>query len=137
MTVFRVILVHIFPHLEWIHICQYSVRMREDADQNTTEYGHFSRGEFLLLDFLWWLNASLLPMINLSTNWLLIYFRPKQYLGSNVCFSSFRCSRCYASCTISWKISTMQTGACFLYVQGYNECLFLLLSYVALDSDFE
>ena len=34
MFVFGVILVHIFP---------YSVRMRENADQNNSEYGHFLR----------------------------------------------------------------------------------------------
>ena len=34
MSVFGVILVHIFP---------YSVRMRENADQTNSEYGHFSR----------------------------------------------------------------------------------------------
>ena len=36
MPVFGVILVRIFP---------YSVRMRENADQNDSEYGHFSRSE--------------------------------------------------------------------------------------------
>ena len=49
MSVFGVILVRIFPHLDWIwrdtEISPYSVRMRENADQNNSEYGHFSRSE--------------------------------------------------------------------------------------------
>ena len=36
VSVFGVILVRIFPHSDWI---------RENADQNNSEYGHFSRGE--------------------------------------------------------------------------------------------
>ena len=38
MYVFGVILVHIF---------QYSVRMRENADQNISEYEHFLRSEYV------------------------------------------------------------------------------------------
>ena len=38
MSVFGVILVHKFPHPNWI---------RRDADQNNSEYGHFSRRESL------------------------------------------------------------------------------------------
>ena len=38
MFVFRVIMVRIFPHSDRIR-----VRMRENADQNNSEYGHFSR----------------------------------------------------------------------------------------------
>ena len=40
VSVFGVILVRIFPHSDWI---QYSVRMRENADQNNSEYGYLSR----------------------------------------------------------------------------------------------
>ena len=36
MSVFGVILVRIFPH---------SVRMRENTNQNNSEYGHLSRSE--------------------------------------------------------------------------------------------
>ena len=36
VSVFGITLVRIFPHLDWI-------RMRENADQNNAEYGHFSR----------------------------------------------------------------------------------------------
>ena len=38
VSVFGVILVCIFPH-----ISPYSVQMRENVDQNNSEYGHFSR----------------------------------------------------------------------------------------------
>ena len=53
MPVFGVILVHIFPHLDWIRgevrsISPYSVRMRKNADQNNCEYGSFSRSGFLI-----------------------------------------------------------------------------------------
>ena len=46
--VFRVVLVRIFQHLDWIRkdtdsISMYSVRMRENADQNNSEYGYFLR----------------------------------------------------------------------------------------------
>ena len=47
--VFGVILVQFFPHSDWIRrdaelrsISPYSVQMRENADQNNSEYGHFS-----------------------------------------------------------------------------------------------
>ena len=44
MFVFGVVLVCIFAHLDWIgifHISQYSVQMRENTDQNNSEYRHF------------------------------------------------------------------------------------------------
>ena len=37
---FGVILVHIFPHSDWIRR-----DIRENADQNNSEYGHFSRSD--------------------------------------------------------------------------------------------
>ena len=47
VSVFRVILVNILPHSDWIRsilrISQYSVRMGENADQNNSEYGHLVR----------------------------------------------------------------------------------------------
>ena len=42
VSAFGVILVRIFPHSDWIRI-PYSVQMRENKDQNNSEYGHFSR----------------------------------------------------------------------------------------------
>ena len=45
MSIFGVILVRIFPHSDWIRrdteYLPYSVRMRENVDQNNSEYGHF------------------------------------------------------------------------------------------------
>ena len=45
MSVFGVILVGIFPYMdeygEILRISPYSVRMRENADQNNSEFGHF------------------------------------------------------------------------------------------------
>ena len=45
MSVFGVILVRIFPHSDWIRrdmsISPYSVQMRENTDQNNSEYRHF------------------------------------------------------------------------------------------------
>ena len=44
MSVFRVILVHIFPDLDWrLNTERHSVQMRENTDQSDSEYGHFSR----------------------------------------------------------------------------------------------
>ena len=45
MSVFGVIQVAIFPHLDWeiLFIFPYSVQMRENADQNNSEYGHLLR----------------------------------------------------------------------------------------------
>ena len=43
LSVFGVILVRIFPHSDWIRRDTESVRIRENADQNNSEYGHFSR----------------------------------------------------------------------------------------------
>ena len=43
VSVFAVILVRIFPLFGRSRISLYSVRMRENADQNNSEYGHFSR----------------------------------------------------------------------------------------------
>ena len=39
------VLVCIFPHLDWISIPSYSVWMRENVDQNKSEYRHFSRSD--------------------------------------------------------------------------------------------
>ena len=47
MSVFGVILVRIFPHSDWI---------RENADQNNSKYGHFSRS-------VYWLSSSSLKMM--------------------------------------------------------------------------
>ena len=42
MSVFGVILVRIFPHSDWIRReTPYLVQMRENADQNNSEYGYF------------------------------------------------------------------------------------------------
>ena len=41
VPVFGAILVRIFPHSDWI-------RMRENADQNNSEYQHFLRSEIIL-----------------------------------------------------------------------------------------
>ena len=50
-SVFRVILVHIFPHSDWYEeirsISPYSVQMRENENQNNSEYRHFSRNVYL------------------------------------------------------------------------------------------
>ena len=52
MSVFGVILVRIFPHLDWI---------RENTDQNTSECGHFSRSVFQYF-YLWvWKNITQCP----------------------------------------------------------------------------
>ena len=41
VSVFAVILVRIFPLIGQSRISPYSVRMRENADQNNSDYGHF------------------------------------------------------------------------------------------------
>ena len=41
VSIFGIILVHIFPHSDWIlRISPCSARMQEDMDQNNSEYGH-------------------------------------------------------------------------------------------------
>ena len=48
VSAFGVILVRIFPHSDWIRRdTQYLVQMRENADQNNSEYGHFLRSDVL------------------------------------------------------------------------------------------
>ena len=52
MSLFGVILVPIFPHWDGIRrekeYSLYSARMRENAEQNNSECGHFSRSDYLL-----------------------------------------------------------------------------------------
>ena len=46
MSVFEVILVRIFPYSDWTwRDTEYSVRVRENTDQNNSEYGHFLRSD--------------------------------------------------------------------------------------------
>ena len=50
--VFGVILVLIFPHSDWMRrdpllISPYSVQVRENTDQNNSEYGLFSRRQLV------------------------------------------------------------------------------------------
>ena len=51
MSLFGVILVYIFQiwteYEEILRISPYSVRMRENMDENNSEYGHFSRSAIL------------------------------------------------------------------------------------------
>ena len=53
VSVFGVILIRIFAYSDWIRrdteyqsICPYSVQMRENTDQNNSEYGHFLRSVY-------------------------------------------------------------------------------------------
>ena len=51
VSVFRVILVHIFSRIQTEYeeirsISPYSVQMRENANQNNSEYRHFSRNVY-------------------------------------------------------------------------------------------
>ena len=66
MSLFGVILVRNFrirtEYGEIPSISPYSVQMRENADQNNSEYGHFSRSvllNFNTFNFLWELNRLL------------------------------------------------------------------------------
>ena len=43
VSVFGVILVRLFPLSDWIRIFPYLIQMRENTDQNNSEYGHFLR----------------------------------------------------------------------------------------------
>ena len=50
VSVFGVFLVRIFPHSDWIRrkrISPYLVRMRKSMNQKISEYGHFSRSNYL------------------------------------------------------------------------------------------
>ena len=61
MSAFGVILMRIFPHLDWIRsISPYSVQMRENTDQNKSEHGNSSHsGNFTKkLYFRWYLSGS-------------------------------------------------------------------------------
>ena len=54
VSVFGVILVHIFPHSKWIRMrerireCE-SVRMRENTNQNNSKYGNFLRSVLVVI----------------------------------------------------------------------------------------
>ena len=52
VSVFGLLLVHIFPHSHWIwRDTLYSVQMRENTEQKNSKYGHFScSATFLRLD---------------------------------------------------------------------------------------
>ena len=54
VSIFGVILVHVFPYT--LRISPYSVRIRENTDQKNSEYGHFLRSD-------WWfyLEAAAVP----------------------------------------------------------------------------
>ena len=59
VSVFGIILVRIFPHLDWTRrdsIWAHAVQMRENTDQNNSEYGHFTQCQSN--DLLWWYNQS-------------------------------------------------------------------------------
>ena len=66
VSIFGVILVRIFhirtEYKEILRISQYSVRMRENADQNNPEYGHFLRSA-------WGSQSSENQKIKYSINW--------------------------------------------------------------------
>ena len=56
MSIFRVILVRIFPHSDWIlRISPYSVQMRKNADHNNSEYRRFSRSDSVA----YWIECSI------------------------------------------------------------------------------
>ena len=84
VSIFGVILVRIFTHSDWIrrevlHISPYSVRMRENTDQDNSEYGHFSRSEMLtgksktpMHSVIWFkidVKLILITDISISTIW--------------------------------------------------------------------
>ena len=93
MSEFGVFLVRIFPHSDWILcISPYSIRMRENTDQNNSEYEHFLRSvvnSFALQIVLWF-----------CTNWMLFiskklrlqndYYTMSEFLfcSSDFCFQS-------------------------------------------------
>ena len=54
---------------EILRISLYSVRMREDTDQNNSEYGHFLRSDLLELLFMctYYLNSSI--WMNMGVHW--------------------------------------------------------------------
>ena len=107
----EVILVHIFPHSDWIRrdtrteyreiprISPYSVRMWENADQNNSEYRHFLRSNnsrFFLESIIatlvfYFFKSSQKPLKNLAkclkwsfrlADWLDFYCYQKQYFCS-------------------------------------------------------
>ena len=55
VSVFRIILVRVFPHSDWMRrdtlYLSYSVTMPENTDQNNSEYGHFLRSASLQTKF--------------------------------------------------------------------------------------
>ena len=53
MSVFGVILVLIFPYSDSIRSSPYSIRLRENTDQNNSEYGHFLGSAYHLIRPFW------------------------------------------------------------------------------------
>ena len=76
VSVFGVILVRIFPHSDWILcISPYSVQMREDADQNNSEYkpSHTVTFTVSILAKWWYTLSALIPCAVLLTILLIIW----------------------------------------------------------------
>ena len=73
-AIFGVLLVRIFPYSteygEILRISPYSVRVRENADQNNTEYGHFLRSDY---DFLRQWKVLKLVLENIITSYYQIF----------------------------------------------------------------
>ena len=73
MSVFGVFLVRICPHSDWIGREMWSpnsVQIRENKNQRSSEYGHFSRGVFSLNKFL---NKALINYHSILFIFSLIY----------------------------------------------------------------
>ena len=81
VSIFRDMLVRIFPHSDWIRSDTYSIRRRENTDQNNSESGYLLRIGILDYDFFFLAIWSLLSisssdpecmqniLINLSENY--------------------------------------------------------------------
>ena len=83
-----------------LNISPYSVRMRENADQNNSAYGHFSRTECFLFIIKY---LILIPLQN--------------------------CLRCKIKATVELKYPFIEKKSIYLFEYGYQKLPFLFLSW--------
>ena len=123
MSAFGVILVRIFPHLNWI---RRDTQYRQNTDQNNSKYGHFLRSAFYASKcsrWLWILKVLRKPAWNMSNTWKCISKWTRYFLKFSSyierVFTTLEKWKTSLSCFYSW------TWCCCYYRLRKNN-IFLL-----------
>ena len=128
---FGVILVSIFPHLDWIlRVSPYSVQMRENKDQNNSEYGHFLRSGGSIWrecnTFYLRLSQLIFEKRNLSKS------KTMNWIRTRVCFallkSSLLCLQ--RSRTVCRKVSEFECDIDVWHVRVTHQCHIWIIMHV-------